>query len=265
MTISVIMMTLNKDKYLVFAVASVMEYENVELILVSPSEDDKSRSLFQIFSQLYGHRVKFVLKPDFSPAEGLNNGLAETTGDIIGILNGDDFYLPGALKFVNKTFVKNPTLDLFLGGGLIVDEEINLVKYVIPGNISSALKFQNHPGAFTFLHQSMFYRKSSFPKLLFNTENRLNWDTEFLLEILNLSPEVFESQKTLSAFRISSGSLTTYFSQNIREPIRMKNGSYGVFNLQIIFAHFLRFRKFFRLITWIVINNSTRESYRKTK
>jgi glycosyltransferase involved in cell wall biosynthesis len=265
MTISVIMMTLHKAKYLVFAVASVMEFEDVELVLVSPSEKDESRSLFQSISEMYGRRVKFVLKPDFSPSEGLNNGLAETTGDIIGILNGDDFYLPGALKFVNQTFKENPKLDLFLGGGLIIDEEIHLVKYVIPANISSALKFQNHPGAFTFLHQSMFYRKSSFPRLLFNKENRVNWDTEFLYEILKLSPEIFESQKMLAAFRISSGNLSTYISKNLRDNLRLKQGFHGVFEFNKIFAHFLRIRKFFRLITWIVINNSTRESYRRNK
>ena len=260
MIISVIMMTLNKSKYLPFAVASVMEFEEVELVLVSPSEGDESRSYFKTFSELYGDRIKFVLKPDYSPSEGLNNGLAATSGGIIGVLNGDDFYLPGALKFVLDTFTQNPSIDLFLGGGLVADEETNQVKYVIPGNISKAVKFMNYPGASTFLHQSMFYKQASFPHLRFNEENRTNWDTEFLLEILKKSPKVFETQKTLSVFRLSAESITTNLNKDLKQE-----KSYGFKSFKQIVSQILRILKFLTLLKWVVVNQSSRESYRKRK
>lgn len=258
--ISVIMMTLNKSKYLPLAVASVMEYEQVELVLVSPSEEDQARSYFKTFSELYGDRIRFVLQSDSSPSEGLNNGLMAASGEIIGVLNGDDFYLPGALKFVSETFIESPDVDLFLGGGLVADEEQNLVKFVIPGNISKAIKFKMHSGAFTFLHQSMFYKKSSFPHLRFNEANRTNWDTEFLLDILELSPNIFETQKILSVFRLSAGSITT----NLKKEIN-KGGFHEYLSAKQIASQILRIWKFLNLMKWLFVNQLSRESYRMRK
>jgi len=259
------MLTLRKAPFVPLAVASVMESPEVELILVCPNESDPSFALFPGLVKAYGDRIQIVSKPDTSPAEGINNGLAVVRGDIIAVLNGDDFYLPGALNFVNTTFRMNPQIDILLGGGLIVDHDTNLVKQVIPGNITLANRFKDYPGAFTFLHQSMFYRTKKFKTFVFNEKNQTNWDTEFLLSMLELKPQIEITNRSLAVFRLSKANLsseiqssknrTTFYSN---KPLRFSPKE--IF-LQIG-AGILRLSKFIKLIKWIMLCQIKREPYR---
>ena len=236
--ISVIMLTLKKAAYLRFAVASVLESQDVELILVCPNEHDESFTLFPSFIELYGDRIQIVCISDKSPAEGLNNGLAAIRGNIIGVLNGDDFYLPGGLNFVNQAFRINPDLDLLLCGGLIVDQDSNLVKHVIPGNIKYATQFYDFQGTFTFLHQSMFYKRTKFNDFRFNEDNHKNWDTEFLLQLLQTNPTLQVSNNAIAAFRLSKENITSQ-SQFTKSQNRQGLYTDDIFSKQERYLRFL--------------------------
>lgn len=264
--ISVIMLTLKKAAYLSFAVASVLESQDVELILVCPNEQDDSFSLFPSFIELYGDRIQIVCISDKSPAEGLNNGLAAIRGNIVGILNGDDFYLPGGLNFVNQAFRLNPELDLLLCGGLIVDQDSNLVKHVIPGNIKYATQFHDFQGTFTFLHQSMFYKRKKFNEFRFNENNHKNWDTEFLLRILQTSPTLQVSNNAIAAFRLTKENITSQ-SQFTKAQKKRDLSMDDISSKQAIYFRFLapilRAYKFMVLMKWAITCQLTRENYRK--
>ena len=45
----------------------------------------------------------------------MNKGIKKSTGDIIGILNSDDFYYPDALSIVNRYFLENDKIDFLFG------------------------------------------------------------------------------------------------------------------------------------------------------
>ena len=45
----------------------------------------------------------------------MNKGIKKSTGDIIGILNSDDYYYKNTLKIVNKYFNKNQKIDFLFG------------------------------------------------------------------------------------------------------------------------------------------------------
>ena len=47
----------------------------------------------------------------------MNIGIKKTSGDIIGILNADDYFYKNALKIVSKYFVKNK-IDFLFGSVL---------------------------------------------------------------------------------------------------------------------------------------------------
>ena len=264
--ISVIMLTLKKAAYLSFAVASVLESQDVELILVCPDEEDNSFALFPSFIELYGDRIQIICISDKSPPEGLNNGLAAIRGNIVGILNGDDFYLPGGLNFVNQAFSLNPELDLLLCGGLIVDQDSNLVKHVIPGNIKYATQFHEFQGTFTFLHQSMFYKRTKFKDFRFNVDNHRNWDTEFLLRMLQNSPTLQVTNKAIAAFRVTKENITSQ-SQFTKAQKRRDLYIDEISSKQAIYLRFLapilRAFKFMVLIKWAITCQLTRENYRK--
>lgn len=264
--ISVVMLTLNKGPFLPLAVASAMESPEVELILVCPDKSDSSYSLFPELIRFYGDRIQIVSELDNSPAEGLNNGMKVVRGEITAVLNGDDFYLPGALDFVSTTFKMDANLDILLGGGLVLDQRTNLIKHVIPGNIRFANRFKNFPGTFTFLHQSMFYRTDTFKNLKFNETNRMNWDTEFLLSMLEMKPKIKVAHNALAVFRLSADNLSSEI-QSSKNAVGQNWNMASIFSPKLfalrMISGFLRLSKFIKLISWSVLCQFKREQYRK--
>jgi glycosyltransferase involved in cell wall biosynthesis len=81
----------------------------------------------------YADKLAFwVSEKDSGQAEAINKGLSRTKGKIIAWLNSDDYYLPGTISVVVKTFQENPDIVLIYGNMLAVDENgdtINVLKY----------------------------------------------------------------------------------------------------------------------------------------
>ncbi|MEA2667064.1 MAG: hypothetical protein QOI11_4008 [Candidatus Eremiobacteraeota bacterium] len=66
--------------------------------------------------------VRFVSEPDRGLTHALNKGIAMARGEIVGSLNSDDAYLPGALGRVGKAFAAHPEVEWVTGRCPIVDE-----------------------------------------------------------------------------------------------------------------------------------------------
>lgn len=66
--------------------------------------------------------TRIVSEPDAGLYDAMNKGIAKSTGDIVGILNADD-YFPDAtrLSAVAAAFAADPTLDAVLGDVAFVD------------------------------------------------------------------------------------------------------------------------------------------------
>jgi len=74
----------------------------------------------------------WVSEKDSGQGEAINKGFARATGEIIAWLNSDDYYLPGTVSAVVKTFEENPDAVMVYGDMLAVDEHgktINMLKY----------------------------------------------------------------------------------------------------------------------------------------
>ncbi|HLP02460.1 MAG TPA: glycosyltransferase family 2 protein, partial [Opitutaceae bacterium] len=65
-------------------------------------------------------------RPDGGQTDALQRGFAKTTGgprDVMAWINADDFYLPGALRFVAEYFARHPEVDVLYGHRLLVDRD----------------------------------------------------------------------------------------------------------------------------------------------
>jgi glycosyltransferase involved in cell wall biosynthesis len=206
--ISVLMLAKNKEKYLGQAAMSVMEAKGVQLVLIEPGSIDNSRKICEKFVRDYPRQVSLITKSDMSASEGLNNGLNVARGSIIGVLNGDDVYLPGALGHVIKYFSCNPEVDVLLACGFLINENSGKWKFVLPSKISKKALGLGRHGSLTFFHQGMFYRKDHFPKIRFNPENRINWDKEFLINLWIQGATIGYCDIPVAIFRLNNDSIT---------------------------------------------------------
>ena len=65
--------------------------------------------------------VRWVSEKDEGQSDALNKGFAVATGQIVGWLNADDFYLEDALQAVVQAFAEHPEADVVYGDCVFVD------------------------------------------------------------------------------------------------------------------------------------------------
>jgi glycosyltransferase involved in cell wall biosynthesis len=224
MNISILMPNLNQGKYLLSAAGTALEYQFSELILLDPGSLDNSREILSALLNLYPDRVKLELSQDEGPADALNKGIRMASGEIVGVLNSDDLYLPGALEYVGRFFTDNPDIDILLGSGILYYEDEQRMKLIFAASADIKDLILGVSG---FFHQGMFIRKSSFPGATFNSENKINWDYEFLIDLHLFNPKIAVSRVPVALFRIRKDSISQNIPKDVglleRQRINSKN------------------------------------------
>lgn len=91
MKVSIITVVFNGASTLKSCIDSVLsqDYKDIEYIIVDGKSTDGTVELIQS----YGSKIAHLLsEPDKGIYDAMNKGIALATGDIVGILNADDFY-----------------------------------------------------------------------------------------------------------------------------------------------------------------------------
>lgn len=91
MKISIVTISYNSASTIKDTIESVLSQEGIDLeyVIVDGGSKDETCDIVRT----YGDRIhQFVSEPDKGIYDGMNKGVALATGDIIGVLNSDDFY-----------------------------------------------------------------------------------------------------------------------------------------------------------------------------
>lgn len=129
--VSIITPSFNQSAYLEQTMKSVLgqDYPAIEYIVVDGGSTDGSVDIIKRYSS----RLAFwTSERDRGQADAINKGMAHASGDILAWLNSDDYYLPGTISAVVKTFEQNSDTVMVYGNMLAVDEmgrTINALKY----------------------------------------------------------------------------------------------------------------------------------------
>ena len=91
-------------------------YPGVEHVVVDGGSTDGTLELLAQFPD-----VKVISEPDDGLSDAVNKGIALASGELVGWLNADDWYLPGALAAVGEAADANPRAEWFTGSCPIVD------------------------------------------------------------------------------------------------------------------------------------------------
>lgn len=71
----------------------------------------------------YSPRVRWVSESDRGQAHAVNKGIAASHGRILGWLNSDDLYEPGAVAHALRLFELHPDVDVLYGDAIHIDAE----------------------------------------------------------------------------------------------------------------------------------------------
>jgi glycosyltransferase involved in cell wall biosynthesis len=91
MKVSIITVALNSAEYIEDCIQSVVSqnYKNIEYIVIDGGSTDGT---IEIIKKYEVEIAKWISEPDRGIYDAMNKGLSLATGDIIGILNADDYY-----------------------------------------------------------------------------------------------------------------------------------------------------------------------------
>ena len=94
MKISIVTAAYNSGATLRDTMESVLRqtYKDIEYIVVDGGSGDDTMDIVREYEPLFGGRMRYVSEPDRGIYDAMNKGIGMATGDVVGILNSDDFY-----------------------------------------------------------------------------------------------------------------------------------------------------------------------------
>jgi len=180
--ISIITVCYNSEKYIKYAIESVINqtYPNIEYIIVDGASKDKTVDIIKS----YGNKItKFISEPDKGIYDAMNKGIKMATGDVVAILNSDDFYINNNVISSVINELESKQTDCLFADLIYVDEHDTdkQIRYwkskpFVPNSFIKGW----HPAHPTFIVKNEVYRKLGY----FSLKYKLAADFELMLRFL---------------------------------------------------------------------------------
>lgn len=170
--VSVITIVYNGEEYLEQTIKSVLNqtYSNLEYIIIDGGSKDNTLEIIQKYAS---HFAYWSSEPDKGISDAFNKGIANSSGEIIGLINADDWYEVDTIKKVVDAIGNN---DVAYGN---LAYWKNGIKEMVVHGRHDFLKNEmtvNHPTVFVKRH---CYQKYG----LFDTTYKYAMDFDFLLRL----------------------------------------------------------------------------------
>jgi len=210
--ISIITVSFNSQSTIKHTIQSVasQDYQNKEYILIDGASTDWTLDIISFLKDKINY---FVSEKDNGIYDAMNKGIKASSGDIIGILNSDDFYSNDQVLSKVTNIFKETDCDCLYGDLVYVDkgDARNIVRYWKSGKFSKKKLRMGwmlpHP---TFFVQKEIYEKHG----LYNLELKTAADYEMILRLLhNDSIKVEYLPEILIKMRIGGESNSSFINR----------------------------------------------------
>ncbi|MDD2728267.1 MAG: glycosyltransferase family 2 protein [Malikia sp.] len=118
-----VMPSLNQAAYIDEAIDSVLsqDHDDLELLVLDGMSTDGTLHKLERWQVQAAGRMRWQSTRDGGPAQAINAGLCQADGDLIGWLNSDDRYAPGAVRRAVQAMRSHPHWQWLYGHGLHID------------------------------------------------------------------------------------------------------------------------------------------------
>lgn len=235
--ISVVTVVFNGEKYLEETIQSVLNqtYSNIEYIIIDGGSTDGTIDIIKKYEDAIDY---WVSEPDKGIYDAMNKGITLSTGEIIGIINSDDWYEAYAINEVVQIH-KNQASQRHVVCGAIT-------KRASDGNALFVLKRRPIKSIKDIIkgmpvnHPAFFVPRGVYKQIgLFDTIYKLSADYDFVI-------------------RLYINDVKFVFTRNVLANMRMQGASEGIKNAKLqLFEDFRIKRQHFKSKHFLLIVNIT--------
>lgn len=143
MKVSIVTPSFNQGQFIERTLQSVSRQTEAEIehVVFDGGSADNTVEILRNFNP----PVRWLSKKDKGQADAVNQGIRSTNGEVIGWLNSDDIYYPGAIAQVVAFFTAHPEVDVVYG----MADHIDL-------NDKAFESYPTEPWSFGRLHETCF-------------------------------------------------------------------------------------------------------------
>lgn len=186
MKISLITVTYNSAGTLADTLESVLAqtYKNVEYLIIDGNSKDATIDILRDYEARFGGRMQWLSETDGGIYDAMNKGISRATGDVVGILNSDDFFASAeVLEKVAAVMDSDSSIDGVYGD----------VRYVDPEDTSrtvrhySSASFSRKKLVYGLMpaHPSFYVRRACYLKYgLYDTRYRISADYDLFVRLV---------------------------------------------------------------------------------
>ena len=217
MKLSIITVTYNSERTLRDTMESILSqtFQDFEYIIVDGASKDATLDIIREYEPRFQGRIRYLSEPDKGIYDAMNKGFAMATGDIIGILNSDDFY--------TSDDVLQAVVDGFAGE--YVDAVYADIHFVNTDDLTKCVRYYSssvfRPWMMRFgmipAHPSFYCRKAVYDQYgFFDTNYRIAADFEILLRLIFIHRiRTRYIKKDFVTMRLGGASTTGYGSWSL--------------------------------------------------
>lgn len=217
--VSIITVSYNSEKTITRTIESVLEqtYNNIEYILIDGNSSDKTVEIIKKYKNKFlkiNKGYKYISEKDSGIYDAMNKGIMMASGDIIGIINSDDWYEKDAVeKIVDKFTIENA--DIVYANMLIHSPKKKFIKKA---------KNEKYFTTRGWNHPTMFVKKEVYNKFKYRLQSIYD-DLDFILRAKKEKYKIEILDETISNFSFGGISTEKSFSRVIQD-ISLRNKIY---------------------------------------
>ena len=217
MKLSIITATYNSERTLRDTMESILNqtFQDLEYIIVDGASKDATLDIIREYEPRFQGKMRYLSEPDKGIYDAMNKGFAMATGDVIGILNSDDFF--------TSEDVLQAVVDGFAGE--YVDAVYADIHFVGTDDLTKCVRYYSssvfRPWMMRFgmipAHPSFYCRKAVYDQYgSFDTTYRIAADFEILLRLIFIHRiRTRYVKKDFVTMRLGGASTTGYGSWSL--------------------------------------------------
>lgn len=215
--VSIITVCFNSEEHLEQTILSVLgqSYENIEYIVVDGGSTDGTLEIIRRYDDGIAY---WLSEPDDGIYDAMNKGISLSSGDLIGTINSNDWFVHDAVEKVVGAYIEDDRASVFHGNMYLIFAETGELYKVHRGTAETILR------RFEMNHPTCFVRRDVYDTYRFRTEYRVAADYDLMLRLHFAGARFHHIDSPLVYFRIGGASSDYYRPRVEIYRLRHENG-----------------------------------------